>query len=363
MIDNERYKRQTIIPEHGAGGQAKLKASSVLIVGAGGLGSPVAIYLAAAGVGRITIIDDDRIDLSNLHRQVWYTQDDIGKGKAKTLATYAQKQNPYVEVRHIDHRLNKSNIKSLFEDHDIIVDCTDNFMSRYLINDAAVQFKKPLVFGAIYRYEGQVAVFNGTMEDGSCSPNYRDVFPDQFANGSIPNCAEAGVIGFLPGVIGSMQAAEVAKLITMVGRPLIGQMLNINLKTNEYFTLRLKKVFDNSKIDIQNTNYDYFCENLNDKMKTINVQELKQLLAEKKDIQIIDVREAHEYAEVNMGAQLMPLSELHKHVNDIEDNKMVIVHCRSGARSASAIDHLTKEHGFDNLYNLEGGILAWVDAQ
>lgn len=361
--DLDRYQRQMIIKGHGSKGQLLLTNSKVLIIGAGGLGSPAAVYLAACGVGNIGIVDYDIIELSNLHRQVFYNQPDIGKYKSEVLKSKINAQNPLINVTEYNLKLDKTNAVDIISNYDIIVDGSDNFSTRYLVNDACIVLDKPLVFGAIYQYEGQISIFNHKNLKGEMGPNYRDLYPIQPKDDEVPNCNVGGVIGVMPGIIGSLMAMEVIKLTMGSDDILAGKVLNIDARTMQFMKIGIKKIYDNDTIDIANTDYDYICQTNTNKMNTISIQQLKQLQADNKDFQLIDVREQAEYEEVNMGAHLMPLSELHKFINDISDDKMVIVHCRSGARSASAIEHLTKEHGFDNLYNLEGGILAWLDAQ
>ncbi len=356
---NNRYLRQTILPDFGIEGQLALKNAKVLVIGAGGLGSPVAVYLAAGGVGILGIVDFDTVDETNLHRQVFFNKEDVGRYKVQVLKEKILAQNPDTIVKTFQVKLDKKNAIEILSDYDLIVDGTDNFPTRYLVNDSCVTIDKPLVFGAIYQFEGQISVFNYRNANGELGPNYRDLFPRQPMEGEIPNCSEGGVIGVLPGIIGTLMAMEGVKILINTGEILSGKMLNVDTRSMDFMKLKINKSFDNNLIDISKTDYDYFCQTNINEMKSVTVKELKKLQADNKDIQIIDVREAHEYAESNMGAELMPLSELHLHINNISDDKMVIIHCRSGARSASAIDHLSKVHGFDNLHNLEGGIIAW----
>ena len=356
----DRYSRQILVKGFGEDNQSLLDNTAILVVGAGGLGSPVVMYLAGAGVGHIGIIDDDVVSKSNLHRQVWYSETDVGQSKAICLGDKASKLNPTVSIDVYNTRLTAQNIEMIFEKYAVVVDATDNFETRYLINDACIQLDKALVFGAVYQYEGQVTVFNQDWQ----GINYRDIFPHPPQAGSIPSCNDAGVLGTSVAYIASIMSHEVIKLQTTIGSTLYGKMATFNLNTLQSFIVKIKKTYDNSRIDFKSTDYHYLCNSkkIVKHMKSITVAELRSKIADNEDMQIIDVREAHEYAEVNMGAELMPLSELDKHVNKISDDKVVVVHCRSGARSASAIDHLTRVHGFDNLYNLEGGIMAWIDA-
>lgn len=352
-----RYSRHFVLPEFGIRSQHKLKNAKVTVVGAGGLGCPVLLYLAAAGIGFIKIIDDDQITLSNLQRQVLFTTDDINQSKAKVAAKKVKSLNPNIQVEVVQQKLSAANALTLLSDSDVIVDCTDNFPSRYLINDASVLLDKPLVYGSVFRYEGQVAVFNYNK-----GVNYRDFFPLPPDPKSVPNCEEGGVLGVLPGIIGCMQANEVLKIITGFGKLLAGEVLVYDSATLE--SARIKIPNRNSRESIKNlVNYDEFC-GLNvpksSLMKEVTVQELKAMQESGEDFQLIDVREPHEYDICNLGGELIPQGEIPHSVDRVSKDKKVIVQCRSGARSGNMVQWLEKNHGFTNLYNLKGGILAWA---
>ncbi|MEM8526984.1 MAG: molybdopterin-synthase adenylyltransferase MoeB [Bacteroidota bacterium] len=354
----QHYARHFSLPEFGIEGQKRLKAAKVLVVGAGGLGSPVLLYLAAAGIGHIGIIDNDVVDVSNLQRQVLYGMDNLGIPKVEAAKQRIQALNPHIEVTTYQKRLSIDNILEIIAPYDIIADGTDNFPTRYLVNDACVLVGKVNVYASIFRFEGQVSVFNNLRTDGSRGPNYRDLFPEAPAPGTVPSCAEGGVLGVLPGIIGSMQANEVIKLAAKVGEPLDGRLFLFDAAT---FTNRILKVPKNPNLKITELmELEAYCE-LPMEVKFISVEQLQNLRAQQKDFQLIDVRERYEYELHEMGGELMPLPELEQHVNSIDRERMVIVHCKSGARSQKAIQQLSEQHGFENLYSLEGGILAWEE--
>ena len=355
-----RYSRHIAIPEFGEAAQLKLKKAKVLVVGAGGLGSPVLLYLAAAGVGHIGIIDFDLVDDSNLQRQVLYNVNDIGQSKAETAKRKILAMNPYIEVTVYKDALTTENALELIRQYDVVADGTDNFPTRYLVNDACVLEGKVNVYASIFRFEGQVSVFNYLQEDGNRGPNYRDLFPQPPAPGMVPSCAEGGVLGVLPGIIGSMQANEVIKVITDVGEPLSGRLF---LFDAAHFSTRILKIKSNPEIKITDLiNYEQFCglPEKTEQVKGISVIALKAMIDQKLDFQLIDVRESFEYEMVNLGGTLIPLSEVATAVEQIEKEKTVIIHCRSGARSATAIQILQGLFPFKNLLNLEGGILAYA---
>ena len=362
--DLARYARHITIPEFGVEGQTKLKNSSVLVIGSGGLGSPVLLYLAAAGIGKIGIVDFDVVDESNLQRQVLFTVDDIGKSKSETAKKRLLGLNPNLDITVYNTRFTSENALDLVKDYDIVADGTDNFPTRYLVNDACVLAGKVNVYASIFRFEGQVSVFNYELEDGTRGPNYRDMFPEPPPPGLVPNCAEGGVLGVLPGIIGSMQACEVIKVLTGVGEPLVGRLFLLDAASFHTRTLKVNKSPD-TKIE-KLIDYEMFCgimppsaesENL---VKEISVQDLKGLEEAKEDFQLIDVREPFEYDIANLGAELIPLSSVLEKIAKISKDKKVVIHCKSGARSAKAIKQLQDEQQFDNLYNLKGGILAYA---
>ena len=356
-----RYARHITIPEFGLEGQQKLKKAKVLVIGSGGLGSPVLLYLAAAGVGHIGIVDFDVVDASNLQRQVLFNVHDIGKSKAHTAKTRLEALNPHIKVTVHETRFSTDNALELVDQYDVVADGTDNFPTRYLVNDACVLGGKPNVYASIFQFEGQVSVFNYLQEDGIRGPNYRDLFPEPPPPGLVPNCAEGGVLGVLPGIIGSMQASEVIKVVTGVGNPLVGRLFLFDAAS---FTTRILKVGKSPNTKIEGlVNYEQFCGILpaseEKSVQEITVQELNQLVVTGADFQLIDVREPHEYNIANLNGELIPLATISAVANKISRDKKVIVHCRSGVRSANAIRELESLFGFDNLFNLKGGILAW----
>lgn len=358
-----RYQRHIKLPEIGKQGQQKLKEASVLVVGAGGLGCPILSYLTAAGVGTIGIIDDDIVDKTNLQRQVLYGENDIGKPKAKIAKAKLLKLNPYIKINIYNERLSSKNALKIFSDYDMVADGTDNFPTRYLINDACVITGKPFIFGSIFKFEGQVSVFNFSDKNGERGPTYRCLFPQPPLAGTVPNCAEIGVVGVLPGIIGSMQANEAIKMITGIGNVLAGKLLVYDALSCNTFLINIERIEDNCKIKSL-IDYEQFCNvnksnNLN-KMKEITVQELHKKLKEHEDFQLIDVREPYEYDICNINGELIPLNSIMINSEKVARNKPVIIHCRSGTRSATAILELEKKYKFDNLYNLKGGIIAYA---
>jgi sulfur-carrier protein adenylyltransferase/sulfurtransferase len=349
-----RYSRHLLIPEFGINGQLRLKNSKVLVIGCGGLGSPVLLYLAAAGIGTIGLIDNDLIDDSNLQRQVLFDTASIGKPKVEAATKRLQALNPYITLIPYEYYLDASNALAIFDSYDLIIDGSDNFQTRYLVNDACVLLGKPFVYGAIHRFEGQVAIFN--YQNGS---NYRDLFATPPPPELAPNCAEAGVLGVLPGIIGCLQANEAIKLLAQIGEPLTGRLFVIDALTLTSRTIRIPKSPDSPKITAL-IDYEVFCDvSSSKKIVEISVQELQKLIKNKADFQLIDVREANEYELANLGGELMPLSELENFVSVIDRNKTVVVHCQSGVRSRKAIEYLIDNHGFTNLQNLTGGLSAY----
>lgn len=353
----KRYARHFVLPEFGRTGQERLKAAKVLVVGAGGLGSPVLLYLAAAGVGEIGIIDDDVVDLSNLQRQVLYTTEDIGRPKVLVAKERIQALNPHLKVTTYQQRLDINNVLDLIAPYDIIADGTDNFPTRYLVNDACVLAGKINVYASIFRFEGQVAVFNYPNEDGSRGVNYRDLFPDPPDPDAIPNCAEGGVLGVLPGIIGSMQASEVIKVAAKVGEPLAGRLFLFDAAS---FTTRVLKIPKNPAIKIQSLEaLAAYCKVPEPDVPEIDVITYQTWRNNQVPHALIDVRELAEYEIQQMGGQLVPLSQLKQRIDEIPRDIPVVIHCKTGGRSAQAIRLLQKEYGYNNLSNLSGGILAW----
>lgn len=367
----ERYSRHLIIPEFNIEGQRKLKNAKVLVVGSGGLGSPVLLYLAAAGVGNIGIVDFDVVDESNLQRQVLFGVEYKGVPKVEAAVARLKSLNPHVNFKTYNEKLTSQNALDIIKDYDVVADGTDNFQTRYLVNDACVLLGKVNVYASIYRFEGQASVFNYTDKNGTTGPNYRDLFPSPPPPGLVPSCAEGGVIGVLPGILGSIQALEVIKVITGVGEPLSGRLFLFDAASFETRTLKVRRDPANP---LNGTNpsqtslidYDQFCGiAITDKkdlagVKEITVQELKELIDTNADFQLIDVREPYEYEIANLEAELMPLKSVSDFASRISRDKKVVVHCRSGVRSAKAIAELESNFGFNNLYNLKGGILAWA---
>jgi adenylyltransferase/sulfurtransferase len=378
-----RYSRHLILPEVGMEGQQKLKAAKVLCVGTGGLGAPLALYLAAAGVGTIGLVDFDTVDASNLQRQVIHSTATVGMLKVDSAEIMLKGLNPHLNVVKYNTMLTSANALEIFKDFDVIADGTDNFQTRYLVNDACVLTGKPNAYGSIFRFEGQASVF-GT-EEGPC---YRCLYPEPPPPGLVPSCAEGGVLGILPGLVGVIQATEVIKLILKIGEPLIGRLLLVDALGMTFRTLKLRK---NPDCPVCGTNptvtalidYDQFCgvpkpasvgplEVARDKavgdlpivdgIPQISVGALKAKLDAKEDIFVLDVREPHEYPIANLGAPLIPVGSLASRITELaaEKNREVIVHCRSGARSQKAA-LILKSAGFTNVSNLTGGILAWAD--
>jgi adenylyltransferase/sulfurtransferase len=352
-----RYSRHIILPQFGVEGQTALKNASVLVVGAGGLGVPILLYLAAAGVGEIAIVDYDTIDFTNLQRQVIYKSSEVGQSKAEKAKSFITEQNPEVKVQIHKLWINSSNALDIIGDADLIIDGTDNFPTRYLLNDAAVIKKIPYVYGSIYRFEGQVSVFN--YQNG---PNYRDLFPDPPAPEIVPNCSEGGVLGVLPGIVGSMQALESIKIITGIGEVLSGQLLTIDTLNNQYRTFKFKKR-PNSQPIVKLIDYDLFCNPIRKEEFAINSIEPLELLEwqrQGKSFALVDVREEYEFEIANLGGILIPLSTLDEHLSKIPKDIPVVLHCRSGKRSGDAIRKLQTSFGYQNLINLEGGLLKYA---
>lgn len=369
----QRYSRHLTLPEFGREGQEKLKAASVLLVGAGGLGSPAATYLAAAGVGKIGLVDFDRVEASNLQRQILYGTSDVGRPKLEAARERLTDLNPHVEVETHDVRLTSDNALDIIDQYDIVADGTDNFPTRYLVNDACVMTGTPNVYASIFRFEGQVSVF--ATDDGPC---YRCLYEEPPPPGLVPSCAEGGVLGILPGFIGTLQATEVIKLITGIGTPLIGRLLMVDALDMNFRTLKVQKnddcpVCSDNPTQTELIDYEAFCgipssdssQNGTDdvsQIPEISVQDLKQRRDNGDAPFLLDVRKPHEADIASIGAdQLIPLDELEDRLDemDAEPGSEVVVHCRSGGRSAKATDLLRKK-GFD-AKNLAGGTLAWSD--
>lgn len=362
-----RYSRHFILPNVGMDGQKKLKQSRVLVIGAGGLGSPVALYLAAAGVGTIGIVDHDAVELSNLQRQILHSSKSVGISKLESARTRLNEFNPNVKVELFATKLTSSNALEIIRDFDLVIDGTDNFPARYLINDACVILKKPNLYGSIFRFEGQASVFSAA--GGPC---YRCLYPEPPPPELVPNCAEGGVLGVLPGIVGTIQANEAIKLILGIGEPLIGRLLLFDALKMEFREMRLKKnptcpVCGEHPTITALIDYDEFCGVKKENTKgtarmipEISVEELKKKMDAKEDFVLVDVRGVEENRFVNIGGTLIVLNELPEKFAQLDPNKETIVYCRSGARSANATAFLMQK-GFKNVKNLEGGILAWAD--
>ncbi len=361
----ERYHRQMILPNFGLRVQRLLLKSKVLVIGAGGLGCPVLQYLVGAGVGYIGIVDGDQISLSNLHRQTLFAIDDIGLNKAAVAAKKLSQLNSDVIIEAFTFHLTNHYALDVMKDYDIIVDGTDNFATRYMINDACVLLKKTLVYGAVSQYEGQVAVFNHFLPNGEPSANYRDIFPDPPKEGSVLNCVDAGVLGMLPGIIGSMQAAEVIKLITGIGEPLVNQLLTYQFNNHQVFTVKITPQSKTSSFiptdatAFKSIDYVWLCSSPPNTLE-INAAEFDQLTSQK-NIDIIDVRELHELPVVQTFSHLrIPLPDLKESAGQLK-NDTVVVFCQSGMRSLQAAKELSALWGdTKRVYSLQGGILSWI---
>lgn len=372
----QRYSRHLIMPEVGIEGQKKLKAAAVLLIGAGGLGSPLAMYLAAAGIGRIGLVDYDIVDYTNLQRQIIHGTKDVGRSKLASAKERILDINPHTQVDSYDIPLTSENALEIFAPYDIIIDGTDNFPTRYLTNDACVLLGKPNVYGSIFRFEGQVSVFYAA--EGPC---YRCLFPEPPPPGLVPSCAEGGVLGILPGTIGAIQATEAIKLILGEGEPLIGRLLLYDAASMEFNQVQLRKNPDCPICGVQPTlteliDYEAFCGMpAHDRSEFVTIEpavptavaqispaELKTRLDNGDDLLILDVREPHEWQIANLqqwGAVLIPKGQLLERLGELDTAREIVVQCRSGARSADAIKTL-QQHGFKKLLNLDGGINRWA---
>ena len=355
-----RYHRQMILPNVGKTGQRQLKKARVLCVGAGGLGSPLLLYLAAAGVGTLGIVDHDVVDVSNLHRQILYGMQDVGSTKANIAKKNLVNINPHIEILTYEEKLHQHNALNILQSYDIIADCTDNFTSRYLINDACFHLKKPNVAASIYQFEGQLSIF--TTDKGPC---YRCLYPEPPPLNLIPSCAEAGVFGVLPGLMGTLQANEILKWILQIGEMLVGRLLTVdalNLTFREYDIQKNHQcVLCYHAQSFHQLNYQTGNLCMAD-VKEISLEEMENLRQDGVDFTLLDVREPQEFAANNMGGQLIPIGDLPKRLDELEKDKLTIVHCKSGGRSKRAVAFLMSE-GFTDVRNLTGGMTAWQKAQ
>ncbi len=364
-----RYSRHLIMPEVGVEGQEKLLNAKVLCIGAGGLGSPLALYLAAAGVGKLGILDFDVVDFSNLQRQIIHSEETLGELKVESAKDRLLELNSDIDIVTYNVRLTSENALEIFKDYDIIVDGTDNFATRYLVNDACVLLGKPNVYGSIFRFEGMVSVF-----DAKKGPCYRCLYPEPPPPGLVPSCAEGGVLGILPGVIGTLQASEVIKLILEKGTPLIGRLLFLDVLEMQPRELKLRKdpncpVCGENPTVTELIDYEEFCglgrgetdsDYVHDDELEISVEDFNELRTKNGELVLIDVREPHEYEICNLGAKLIPLGELAQRVNELDTADEIVVHCHSGGRSMRAT-RLLRNMGFKKVRNLRGGIDEWAE--
>jgi sulfur-carrier protein adenylyltransferase/sulfurtransferase len=359
----ERYSRQLVLPEIGPKGQRKLKDSSALVVGAGGLGIPASVYLAAAGVGRIGIVDDDVVERSNLHRQVIYSESDVGVPKVKAASRHLSKVNPNVSIVTHQVKLSSENAMAILRKYDVVVDCTDNFPARYLINDACVLLRKPDVYASIFRFDGQASVFNAQI-----GPCYRCLFPEPPPAESVQDCAVAGVLGVLPGIMGGIQAAQAIDILVGKGDSLVGRLLLFNALDMSFSELQVRKNVDcpvcgaNPSVT-KLIDYEEFCGSWrpSKSMKVVTPLQLKRKLDSKPGVVLLDVRDRHEYDLCHIkGAKLIPLPELRERLGELDKRAETVVYCHVGTRSGRAVDLLSAE-GFSSVRNLAGGIRAWAD--
>jgi adenylyltransferase/sulfurtransferase len=369
QLSNEeiaRYSRHLILPEVGMEGQQKLKAAKVLCVGTGGLGSPLAFYLAAAGIGTLGLVDFDVVDASNLQRQIIHSTKDVGRSKIDSAAEKLEALNPFLNVVKHETMLTSKNALEIVSQYDVVADGTDNFPTRYLVNDACVLTGKPNAYGSIFRFEGQASVF--ATKEGPC---YRCLYPEPPPPGLVPSCAEGGVLGILPGLVGVIQATEVIKLILGKGQPLIGRLLLVNALDMRFRELKLRK---NPECPVCGPNptvtklidYEQFCgivpeqkaAPMRNGIPQMSVQEYKRRRDAGEELFLLDVREPVEYQIAQMGGHLIPLSELQQRVRELDPQREIVVHCKVGGRSQMAAEFLAK-NGFKKLHNLAGGIAAW----
>ncbi|HYG03577.1 MAG TPA: ThiF family adenylyltransferase [Chryseosolibacter sp.] len=363
-----RFQRQSILNGFGPEAQAKLQSTSVLVIGAGGLGCPALQYLAASGVGTLGIVDNDLVSVTNLHRQILFSEEQVGMRKTDAARDRIRAINSLVDVKCFSFKLDSSNTLDVINEFDVVLDATDNFPTKYLINDACVLADKPLVYGAVLGFEGQVSVFNLKISSGYSS-NYRDAFPTPPAPNTVKDCAEAGVLNVVAGIIGCLQAHEVMKIVTGFASPVADKLLIFDGISMTQTTIGL--VNHNARDNIRSLiDYQDFCginqfknkylEAKEQVMKEVTVQELQKMKASGADFQLIDVREPYEYDICNLEGELIPMSDIPNNVEKISKDKKVVMHCRSGKRSGDMLLWLEKNHGFENLYNLKGGILAWA---
>jgi sulfur-carrier protein adenylyltransferase/sulfurtransferase len=364
-----RYSRHLLLPEVGIEGQKKLKAAKVLCVGTGGLGSPLALYLAAAGIGTLGLIDFDVVDSSNLQRQIIHSTADVGRPKIDSAEEKLKGLNPFINIVKFETMLTSANALEIISQFDVIADGTDNFQTRYLVNDACVLTGKPNAYGSIFRFEGQASVF--ATKDGPC---YRCLYPEPPPPGLVPSCAEGGVLGILPGLVGVIQATEAIKLVLGIGEPLVGRLLLVDSLNMQFRQLKLRK---NPDCPVCGTNptvtelidYDQFCgilppapveEKMSNGVHQISVIDFKKKVDAGENIYLLDVREPHEYQIANLGGHLIPLGDLPARVSELDSSREIVVHCKMGGRSQKAAEFL-QQAGFKKIQNLAGGITAWSE--
>jgi len=350
--ESKRYERHLNLPNFSLDHQHKLKQSKVLVIGAGGLGAPLLQYLVAAGVGTIGIVDFDRVEESNLHRQILFDDGDIGKLKVKTAAEKLKRQNSHVNIIEYPLKLDSSNALEIISNFDIVADGSDNFPTRYLVNDACVIASKTNVFASIFRFEGQVSVFN--YQGIFSNPNYRDLFPNPPLPGSVPNCAEAGVLGVLPGIIGAMQANEVIKIITGLGKPLLGKLFLFDALSMQSRTITIK--LDKARKQINRLiDYDEFCGVKLDKNDTISADELKKWIEMEYPFFMVDVRDENEHETKSIGGLNIPLKKMEERIGEIPKEVEVVFYCQAGIRSLQAVKFMKQKRPNQKFLNLEGG--------
>jgi molybdopterin/thiamine biosynthesis adenylyltransferase/rhodanese-related sulfurtransferase len=362
-----RYSRHLIMPEVGMEGQLKLKQARVLCIGTGGLGAPLGLYLAAAGVGRLGLVDFDVVDFTNLQRQVIFSSSDVGRRKIEAAAERLRSLNPAIQIDTYEAQLTSENALDILRPYDVIVDGTDNFPTRYLVNDACVLLGKPNVYGSIFRFEGQATIFS--YPGGPC---YRCLYPEPPPPGLVPSCAEGGVLGVLPGIVGAIQATETLKLILGKGETLVGRLLQFDALAMRFREFKLRKdpacpACGEARTITKLIDYAEFCGVRGEEAPATAIgvpemtpRELKSRLDRGDNLFILDVREPHEYQICNLGGHLIPLGEIPKRASELDSSREIVAHCRSGKRSTEAVEFLRKA-GFRKIWNLKGGILAWSD--
>lgn len=363
--ESQRFSRQVALAEVGVEGQERLKAARVLVVGSGGLGSPALTYLTAAGVGTIGVIDGDRVQISNLHRQTLFTEGDLGKSKVEAASRSLRALNSSANIHEFDLPLTALNVRDVLSSYDLVLDGSDNFATRYLVNDACVTFNKPFVSASVFQFEGQLSVFNTDLE-GYRGPTYRCLFPEPPPPDVAPNCAQIGVLGTVPGTLGLLQANEALKLILKIGQPLVGRLLVLNLLTLESKIVGFKRSKDASeRSELRDHGYyvglNPVCkvDEFNLAVPDVSVDQVNSWIKEGVDFQLVDVREAHERARASIGGVHIPLNELPQRLGELSENRSLVVYCHSGVRSKQAAQLIMQKLGRTDVSNLAGGILAW----